>query len=239
MIKKIENFSEITAFDNEDIYSIRILSLLKAYGTSYDFASFYKQIDDNGNITAIISRLDSDLTISYLNADHTELIEFIEVIGYSSCLCNGLNGYCRQCDEGMIMKTIKKAEMSITYVEIDEYPKLMDLFDFDNYESAQFESWYVDVSHRIRHNCAKAYALKVNDEIISSAIFSSIYNNNAILTSVQTQPEFRRMGYGSMLVSEMIGDIKGTVYLMREKDKNESFYKKLGFENTGIWRMYK
>lgn len=239
MIKKIENISEITAFDNEDIYSIRILSLLKAYGTSYDFASFYKQTDDQGNITAIISRLDSDLTISYLNADHTELIEFIEVIGYSSCLCNGLEGYQRQYDEGIIMKTIKKAEMSIPYVEIDEYPRLMDLFDFDNYESAQFESWYVDVSHRIRHNCAKAYALKVNDEIISSAIFSSIYNDNAILTSVQTQPEFRKMGYGSMLVSEMIGDIRGTVYLMREKDKNESFYKKLGFENTGIWRMYK
>ncbi len=239
MIKRIENIDELSEFYNKDIYSIRILSLLKAYGTSYDFASFYKQTDDNGNITAIISRLDSDLTISYQNADHNELIEFIDAIGYSSCLCSGLDGYHQKCDDGIIMKTVKKAEISIAYVEIDEYPRLMDLFDFENYESAQFESWYVDVSHRIRHNCAKAYALKVNDEIISSAIFSSIYNNDAILTSVQTLPEFRRMGYGSMLVSEMIGDIRGSVYLMREKDKNESFYKKLGFENTGIWRMYK
>ena len=239
MIKKIENPNEIKNFDNTDIYSIRILSLLEAYGTSYDFASFYKQINDNGNITAILSKLDNDLTISYKNANHDELIEFIEIIGYTSCLCNGLEGYRRKYDEGIIMKTVKKSEISMPYVEIDEYPKLMDLFNFENYDSTQFESWYVDVSHRIRHNCAKAYALKVNDEIVSSAIFSSIYNDDAILTSVQTQPEFRRIGYGSKLVSEMIGDIKGSVYLMRETDKNEEFYKKLGFENIGIWRMYK
>ena len=239
MIKKIENPNEIKNFDNTDIYSIRILSLLEAYGTSYDFASFYKQINDNGNITAILSKLDNDLTISYINANHDELIEFIEIIGYTSCLCNGLDGYRRKYDEGIIMKTVKKSEISMPYVEIDEYPKLMDLFNFENYDSTQFESWYVDVSHRIRHNCAKAYALKVNDEIVSSAIFSSIYNDDAILTSVQTQPEFRRIGYGSKLVSEMIGDIKGSVYLMRETDKNEEFYKKLGFENKGSWRMYK
>ena len=79
----------------------------------------------------------------------------------------------------------------------------------------------------------------VNDEIVSSGIFSSIYNNDAILTSVSTVPEFRRMGYGSALVSAMICDIKGKVYLMRDKNKNEKFYKKLGFENMGYWRMYK
>lgn len=59
------------------------------------------------------------------------------------------------------------------------------------------------------------------------------------MTSVSTVPEFRRMGYGSALVSAMICDIKGKVYLMRDKNKNEKFYKKLGFENISYWRMYK
>jgi predicted GNAT family acetyltransferase len=137
------------------------------------------------------------------------------------------------------MRTIKKVEKIINYATIDEYPKLMDLFNLEDYSTADFESWYVDVSHRIRHSCAKAVTLNVNDEIVSSGIFSSIYNNDAILTSVSTVPEFRRMGYGSALVSAMICDIKGKVYLMRDKNKNEKFYKKLGFENMGYWRMYK
>ena len=97
----------------------------------------------------------------------------------------------------------------------------------------------MDISHRIRHSCANAYTLNVNGEIISSGIFSSIYNDNAVLTAVRTSPEFRHMGYGSALVSEMLGDIKGKVYLMREMNLNEQFYINLGFENVGKWRMYK
>lgn len=239
MIKKIENTNELRNFNNTDIYSVRIMSLLNAYGTCYDFASFYKQINDDGKITAILSKLDRDMTISHIDCDMDELIEFIEVIGYSSCLCSGLDGYSRYCDSGVVMSANKKSDISIPYAEIDHYPKLMDLFNFDDYDNADFEVWYVDVCHRIRHNCAKAYSLNINEEIVSSGIFSSIYNNNAILTSVKTAPEFRRMGYGSALVSEMVNDIKGTVYLMREMNKNEGFYKKLGFENIGIWRMYR
>ena len=124
MIKLIDNPDEFDTFNKDDIFFIRIMSLLKAYSTEYNFALFYKQIDESENITAIISRLDNDYT-------------------------------------------------------------------------------------------------------------------DAILTAVSTQSEFRRMGYASALVSAMVCDIKGKVYLMRDKNKNEEFYKKLGFENIGYWRMYK
>lgn len=115
----------------------------------------------------------------------------------------------------------------------------MDLFNFQDYDRADFEAWYVDISHRIRHGTAKAYSVNINNEIVSSGIFSSIHNNNAVLTSVNTAPEFRCMGYGSLLVSHMMCDISGTVFLMREKNKNEHFYSRLGFINTGKWRLYK
>lgn len=168
-----------------------------------------------------------------------ELEDFFTRIGFNSILGDDELALSFSYDYGIVMRTNKKVEKIINYATIDEYPKLMDLFNLEDYSTADFESWYVDVSHRIRHSCAKAVTLNVNDEIVSSGIFSSIYNNDAILTSVSTVPEFRRMGYGSALVSAMICDIKGKVYLMRDKNKNEKFYKKLGFENIGYWRMYK
>ena len=113
------------------------------------------------------------------------------------------------------------------------------MYNFIDYGEINFDSWYVDISHRIRHGAAKAFTLNMDEEIISSALFSSIYKKNAILTGVQTKPEFRKMGYGSALVSAMCCDFNGTVYLMRENGRNESFYKKLGFENIGKWRIYK
>ena len=188
----------------------------------------------------IISRLDNDYTVCHNdNFNQKELDDFFKTLGFNSILCDEDLKLSFSYDYGITMATNKKIEKTINYAEIDEYPKLMDLFNLEDYSSADFESWYVDVSHRIRHGAAKAVTLNINGEIISSGIFSSIYNNDAILTAVSTQSEFRRMGYASALVSAMVCDIKGKVYLMRDKNKNEEFYKKLGFENIGYWRMYK
>ena len=123
--------------------------------------------------------------------------------------------------------------------EIDEYPKLMDLFNFVDYDGQDFKAWYVDVSHRIRHNTAKAYTLNFDGNIISSGILSSIYDGYGVLTAVRTADEFRRMGYGGQLVKYICSDVKNTVYIMREQNLNEHFYNELGFENIGVWRMYR
>ena len=74
--------------------------------------------------------------------------------------------------------------------------------------------------------------------ILASGILSSVTDKGAVLTAVRTQPEFRRMGYGSMLVRRLVSDCKGTVYLMREQGRNEQFYLQNGFINQGLWRQY-
>lgn len=240
MIKKIDSAGDFFEYDKIDLYSVRIMSLLNAYGTDYDFASFYKQINEQGNTSAIISKLDGDFTLSTNNcADFDELKEFFSTLGYNSVLSDDKFFLSDSFENGAVMAAVKKSELHKSYAEIDEYPKLMDIFNTDDYDKADFESWYVDLNHRIRHGCSKAYTLNVSDEIVSSGIFSSIYKDNAVLTSVRTAPQFRRMGYGSTLVSEMICDIKNTVFIMREANKNEDFYKKLGFKNIGVWRMFK
>lgn len=240
MIKQIEDISQFNGYDLTDIYTVRILSLLNAYGCKYPFARFYRQVNDDRAVTAILSVLDKDITISFAeNADRDELSRFVSVIGFNSVLCDETLEIdsCYEC--GIVMKTDKSIEIPCNYTEIDEYPHLFDLYNFIDYGEINFDSWYVDISHRIRHGAAKAFTLNMDEEIISSAIFSSIYKRNAILTGVQTKPEFRKMGYGSALVSAMCCDFNGTVYLMRENGRNESFYKKLGFENIGKWRIYK
>lgn len=240
MIEKIDNIKQLDSFIKDDIFFIRIMSLIKAYGCKYDFACFYRQLDENDMITAILSKLDGDYTLCFNDtADTDELREFFTVMGYSTILCDKSFEFTDTFDEGAVMSTDKRVEMSCPYCEIDRFPKLMELFNFVDYDTSDFEAWYVDISHRIRHGCANAYTLNINGEIVSSGIFSSIYNESAILSAVQTSSAFRNMGYGSALVSEMLSDIKGKVFLMREMHLNEQFYIRLGFENIGKWRMYK
>lgn len=227
-------------YGKKDIFSVKIFSLFRAYGTKYPFIRFYAQ-KNNIEVTAVICILDNDITVSYIQnkADIEELTEFVNVMGFSTLLCDDDFVLAREYDSGIVMSSERKTEIACDYTDVDEYPYLFDLFNFVDYGNVDFESWYVDISHRIRHGCAKAVTLNVDSEIISSAIFSSIYENDAILTAVQTKPEFRKSGYASALVSAMCCDVTGTVFLMREKDKNESFYKKLLFDNIGKWRIYK
>lgn len=240
MIYKIESPTEFESWKGRDIFSIRILSLLKSYECKYNFASFYKQVDNSGNITAILSKLDDDVTLA-LNEefDDSELVHFFCVTGYRTILCSDDFEFGAKFEEGALMSCSAKKEAINNNVKIDEYPKLMDLYNFVDYEGQDFKAWYVDISHRIRHSTAKAYTLNVADNIISSGILSSMYEDKAILTAVRTSDEFRKMGYGSYLVNYICNDVKGTVYIMRGMDVNEIFYQKLGFKNIGKWRIYK
>ena len=239
MIEKIENGELISDWKKRDIFSVRILSLLKSYGCKYQFCTFYRQVVDE-KVTAVISKLDNDVTLALDEGyDREELVHFFCVSGYSSLLCEADFELGSRFEEGYVMMCDKKRDAAMQGAVIDEYPKLMDLFNFVDYAAQDFKSWYVDISHRVRHHTAKAYTLNVDDNIISSGILSSIIDGYAILTAVRTSEEFRGMGYGSCLVCAICGDVKGIVYIMRDENLNESFYNNLGFENIGKWRMYR
>lgn len=240
MIKQTDDIEILNSYPAADLFSVRITALAAAYGFSYDFARFYAQTDESGVLTAVISYLDNNATLAFLpSADLQELGSFFKAVGFSTLLCNDNFHFSSNFTEGVIMKSVRCFDVAPGMGVFDEYPRLMDLFNFIDYDKQDFESWYVDLSHRIRHGTAKAVALTVEGEIVSSGIFSSITEKGAVLTSVTTRPAFRRMGYGSALVKKMTADIGRPVFLMREKDRNEEFYIKSGYVNDGIWRMYK
>ena len=239
MIKKIDSEALFDCWKKRDLYSIRILSLLKSYGCKYQFCSFYRQ-EINGKITAILSKLDNNVTLALDDGyDREELVHFFCITGYSGILTSDEFELSSRYDEGAVMVCHSKHDVPLADVHIDEYPKLMDLFNFVDYSSQDFKAWYVDISHRVRHQTAKAYTLNVDGEIVSSGILSSIYDGNAVLTAVRTKDEYQRMGYGSKLVNYICADVTGAVYIMRDWDLNEEFYQKIGFENAGKWRMYR
>ncbi len=239
MIERIESPNAFDGWTKRDVFSVRILSLLKSYSTKYEFCTFYRQLID-GKMTAILSKLDGNFTMSVEeNCDVEELVHFFCINGYKTILCTDRFPLNPRFEEGEIMVSSAKRDTNLNGATLDEYPKLMDLYNFVDYGEQDFKAWYVDISHRIRHKTAKAYTLSVLDEIISSGILSSVIDNYSILTAVRTRDDFRRMGYGSALVNAICNDVKGYVYIMRDEGLNEEFYAKLGFENIGKWRMYK
>lgn len=76
-------------------------------------------------------------------------------------------------------------------------------------------------------------------KIVTSAVLSSIYKSDAVLTGVKTDEKFRRQGFAGEAVKYLCSCVSGSVYLMREDGKNENFYSEIGFKNIERWRMYR
>lgn len=239
MIEKIENESQLDGWEKRDIFTVRILALLDSYGCKYGFANYYRQVID-GRICAVMSRLDNDYTLSLAEgADIQELVRFFCISGYSSILAPEEFEFGAKYTCGDVMLCDKKLEYDLQGGIVDEYPKLMDLYNFVDYSDTDFKAWYVDISHRVRHNTAKAYTLNYGGNIVSSGILSAIIDGYSVLTAVQTDDEYRGKGFGSALVKFICNDVGSRVYIMREENLNENFYLKCGFENCSRWRMYR
>lgn len=240
MIEKIDDFKQLDAFKINDLYTVRIKSLAAAYGFGYSFVSFYRQLISD-HCTAVICYLDSDAVLSYDSecADADELLSFFTMKGFSTLLCrDDFHMDCR-FDSGFVMECGNKCIRSCGYEirSLNSFDEFKKLYDFVGYEGS-FEAWYADISRRVRTGTSAACCVLENGKMISCAVLSSIYDNCAVLSGVQTKPEFRKKGIGSGVVSHICRQVPGTVYIMRELNKNEHFYSELGFKNNGKWRIY-
>ena len=157
MIEYQQNLDLLRQYEQTDLFSVRVLALAESYGCGYNFARFYVQRTESGQMTAVLSYLDRDCTLSLTeNADREELTAFFAAMGYGTLLCTADFCMDRPYREGPMMQSVRRYDVQSGMAVFDSYPKLMDLYNFIDYDSQDFESWYVDLSHRIRHGGAKA-----------------------------------------------------------------------------------
>ena len=70
MIEYQQNLDLLRQYEQTDLFSVRVLALAESYGCGYNFARFYVQRTESGQMTAVLSYLDRDCTLSLTeNAD--------------------------------------------------------------------------------------------------------------------------------------------------------------------------
>lgn len=240
MIEKIYSFDKLSSFKTENIYTVRIKSLAQTYGFGFSFASFYRQ-KENGEVTAVFSVLDADVTLAVdiKHADTEELAEFFSIRGFSSLMCSDDFELDCEYENGIIMSCSQKFEIFSEFevTKLTSFEQLNDLYSFLEY-GGSFDAWYTDIRRRINKNTAVACGVFISGKLVSSAILSSVYNSDAVLTGVKTDEKYHRKGLAGEIVKTLCNCVDGNVYLMREDGKNEKFYKDIGFKNIDRWRIY-
>lgn len=225
----------------DDLFSLKIEALINSYGDGYDFCSYFYA---DG---AVLSKYYGDFVLSGRVNDKNaeEIARFLQLSGFSSLLCEISNGkqlgkYFQEDSffiyESNIMK-YSSQENAVTGCTLKKNPPLDEVFEIVSKAfELDYESWYVDASHRLRHGISDFYTL----ENASAVVCSFDIRNMAFLSQVATVPSERGKGLATKMLGLLCNRLtsEGKEISLICLDQRLEFYKKAGFVPTGkAWNI--
>ena len=221
MIKRAKSPEELKNLPKTGVEAQKIRSLLQAYGTDFDFCRFF-----TGENVAL-AQLNGDFVISdFVETDVEELSEFLNFNGFSEIFCSE---YLGQALEKRLDVTRENVNL-MRFSGVPEKNELEILAPADAYRiiktgfSFEFEPWYLDMSHRVRHGVSRLYGL-------GGSALAVQYNLNgeALISQVATLPEKRGKGCARRLISAVCAELHESEVFVLCEDRLLDFYGKIGF----------
>ncbi|MDR3645692.1 MAG: GNAT family N-acetyltransferase [Clostridia bacterium] len=234
--------AEIIARRDNPALLVRIQALLTAYGTEQ---RFFEAWVHNGE--SLIARLGGAFEV-FLSpgADFEELAAFLSaqqqllsVSGESESLNSLLEYVCFSYDStySNILALTQPGPYAEPAAEIDRSPLLAEVYDllrdagYGSPEIGDFEHWYVDMSHRVRHGCASACLISQQGFPAACCLVYALSGSAGLLGGVAVRPAFRGRGLASALTGFAAHALQadGRLPVLECGDALVGFYERLGF----------
>lgn len=246
MVKCVEKGDNaFLLFCDRDVFGTRIKAYFNCYSTDYDFVKFWVQTDDNGNVTAAISRVDGDMTVTAENADFEELLQFAKIVGFTTIQCERAVAKHFTDDEelwGYVVEFKEKTEAK--EIPLKQNLELKEIYNIIKAENltgvGDYLPWLSDTSFRINRNTAKPLLCQLDGNNAGCAMVLFRTDKASLLGAVATVPEFRGRGVARALVTRLANEelTKGNrVELLCKSDSIVEFYKSIGFTVTNEWSL--
>lgn len=223
----------------KDIFTLKLSSLAKAY-EEYDFCKFYAAKD------ILIGKYYEELIIRAKGGIPDEAAEelslFLKVCGFKKALCSletgrRLENYgWTNNEESELFRfssyLIPESETPPAFSLLSENPPLQEVFEIikDGFPGIDHDSWYTDMNHRIRHDCAKVY-------IYGNATASVLadINGAVFISMVASKKETRGNGDAKKLLRSLglHFEKQGKEISILCRQELSPFYKKAGFYESG------
>lgn len=241
----IKNYIDTLSSGNP--FGCRIKSLYNTYDYNLPFVDFWVQLID-GEPTALIARLETAFVLQITDdADMDELSAFMRVSGAVTIIVDDNYQLEIGLDKtiGPILKSDSIMEneslFDITEPTVKEAYCVISKCVSKNFAVPSYESFALDVSHRLSKKTLRIYGIKENETLASCIMTLAESDDSAVLGALATDPSYRRTGFGTFLIkyiNNVLVEEKKSVFLHRAPDENIEFYNKLGFEHFGTWAEY-
>jgi GNAT superfamily N-acetyltransferase len=229
MIRLAETVDALKALCKKSPFGCSILSAAEAYGLERPFAQFWT----DGH--AAYSKLDGVVRICGTVTDAEEASAFLHAVGAEQIVCDADTAKALDLhieDSGVVLYKDLPPGEDVPAEEVS----VQDVYDVlrECDMVGEFEPFYLDVSHRVRHNTAFCTAMYSENEMTAAAV--SVFGAEcALITAVGVRPAHRRRGLGTAIKRKTEACLSGRVYLFRAENENERFYASLGYEPCGTW----
>ncbi len=223
MITKI---TELPSLEVKTMSLARIYAQDNAFSGSVLENDFWIQKEDE-KITAVISSDGGSMNVWCDGANFGELGEFISALGPSVIFTEYENAEPLSIKPDRVRNMLTK-KVSFSPFEVEEF-SLRELYDGLDRGSdvdihlPDFEVFAPDVSHRLRHNAARAVVKEYG------AALAFTYFGGAVMSGIALSPECRAKGLGKALLSELLSRCDGD-FFVAANDQNTKFYLRNGFE---------
>lgn len=228
MIRLAEDLAVLRPLCRDSAFGCPIWSAAAAYGFDKSFVYFWT--DD----TAAYSLLDGVMRVCGTVTDAEEARAFMCAVGAKSVVCSRENAEAL----GLVITAqgeVLCKDLPDTQRVWREPPRLKPVYDVlaSCDMVGAFEPFYLDLSHRVRHSAAAAFASpEQTPKAVSVALFGA---DCSLISAVAVRGESRRQGLGTEIVQKTENALGGRVYLLREENKNERFYASMGYRACGAW----
>ena len=222
----LRNFDDPRFFeDKTNAETRKIYALWLCYGIKYDFCRFY-----TADGAVICGQVGSFVVSDYGSCDFEELAEFFTMNGFADIFCSERAGKALSEYMNFIRSDVHLMRFNGIGIpcDIEKDTPLEEFFNilktsFD----IEFEPWYLDMSHRIRHGVARTRRLDNSALVIQHELFGS-----ALISQVATVPGERGKGCASKLLSAVCTELSESDVFIICEDELCGFYEKNNFSKV-------
>lgn len=229
MICMAESVEALRGLCTGSPFGCQILSMAQAYGVDRPFAQFWT------DGTAAYGKMDGVMRIAGEAADGEEARAFLDAVGAETVVCSAENaerlGLTVQERGEILLKT--RPENSTPQAGTVSLREMYNVLH-DCEMVGEFEPFYLDLSHRVRHGTARCTALFTEGRMTATAV-AVLGGEENLITAVAVLPEYRRQGLGKAVVRQMEAQLSGKLWVLRAENENERFYTSLGYAPCGVW----
>ena len=236
MLRQVFSFKELFPESyTPDIFSGKIKALALSYGFNYPFCRFFVQDVKEGSGAIADYYGEGVLFASPDYSGGEELVPFLKASGMKSVIMSA-----NTCEKAGLQSAAKKSLIMAYCGERERekptglradlpYEKVFDILK-DGF-SLDFDSWYPDVCHFVRHGISRVYAIE--GKATATTMFS--LEGVSLISYVASAKTERGKGYALALVSYIAAEEQKRgfkPYVICEKELS-GFYEKAGFTIIG------